>query len=274
MIGHIFGDRLYSSGIGGPFYSLASGLTGYGKGIPMRFIFPLWTPLALLVCAVCPPAYAIFMSRVYPSRIDAPKAPLAASVIAARGELLMALLIWWIVLIAGYEAVSYIVQSQGEIYAKAARAGRNLQMATPDQMAYVTAVTRSYFAFAFVLMMSLFLTLTLSLAGLSQCQNPLRHSLRAMFFNLPGYIALAMALLIAFAFIEKEFSTLKLRYISGFMLGRKQFDPTWPFLILRVYLLGAFCTAAALCSALSLRLWRPFPGSDPDETVKSGKDSN
>ncbi|MGN0909479.1 MAG: hypothetical protein ACI4NA_07635 [Succinivibrio sp.] len=258
MIGKIIGDHLFSSGIGGPFYSLKCGLTGVGKDIPFAFIFPLFTPVALVICALCPPAYAVIISRALSPVPGTTRQRLDATVIAARGELLMALVFWWIVLIAGYQAVSYVISSEGEIYAKAARAGQNLQLATPEQMAYVAAVMRSYFIYAFALMMALFLSLTLSMAGLALKPSPLKLSLRAVFVNLPGYIALAMAMLIAFAFLEKEFSTLKMRHITGFMLGRKSFDPTWPFLILRIYLVGAFCAAAALCSALSLRLWRPF----------------
>ena len=270
MIGHVIGDRLFSSGIGGPFYSLKCGLTGACRDIPLRFIFPLFTPLALACCAVCPPAYAVVMSRGLPARPQPQRLPLAASVIAARGELLMALIIWWLVVIAGYEAVSFVVESEGEVYARAANAGRSLQMATPEQMAYVAAVMRSYFAYAFALMMALLFCLTLSMAGLSQCPGALWLSLRAMLVNIPGYVALAMALLIAFAFIEKEYSALKVRHIMGFMLGRKQFDPTWPFLILRIYLAGAFCAAAALCAALSLRLWRPFKEEDKPGDAKAG----
>ncbi len=271
MIGHVIGDRLFSSGIGGPFYSLKCALSGASRDIPLRFIFPLFTPLALICCAICPPAYAVVMSRGLPARVGSPRLPVGASIIAARGELLMALIIWWLVVIAGYEAVSFVVGSETEIYAKAARTGQSLQMATPEQMSYVAAVMRCYFIYAFVLMMALLFTLTLSMAGLSQSPNPLKLSLRAMFVNIPGYVALCMALLIAFAFIEKEYSALKMRHIMGFMLGKKQFDPTWPFLILRIYLIGAFCAAAALCAALSLRMWRPFKDEDKPKDAKAGR---
>ncbi len=262
MIGKILGDRLFSSGIGGPFYSIKCSLTGFGRDIPFRFICPLLTPLTLILCFICPPAYAVIMSRAFPPAHGEIRQPVGLTVFNARGELLIAAVFWWFMLIAGYEVVSFVISAESEIYAKAARAGKSLQLATPEQMAYVTAVTRSYFALAFVLMLSLILSLTMSFAGLSRSVSPLKLTLRAVFVNLPGYICLLMVMLILFAFIEKEFSTLKIRHITGFMLGRKNFDPTWPFLILRIYLLGAFCAAAALCSALSLRLWVPFKNDE------------
>jgi hypothetical protein len=273
MIGKIIGDRLFSSGIGGPFYSMKCGLTGFGKDIPFRFIFPLFTPFALLLCAVCPPAYAVVISRAVPPRADSPRLPLWRSVSAARGELLFALLLWWLVMVAGYEIVSLVIssasadlsQTLAKLGADSTAAGqtenglRNIwQQANDSQMKFATLSMSCYFSFAFVLMLALFESLTLSMAGLSQSPSPVKLSLRAVFVNLPGYIALVMVILLAFAFIEQQYSSFKIRYMSGFMFSRQNFDPTWPFLILRIYLLGAFCAAAALCSALSLRLWRPF----------------
>lgn len=252
-------DCVHSSGVGGPFYSLIAGLTGYAKHQRMAVITPLISPLTLLVCLLCPPLYAWFFHRGCISTLEgrAPLPPLALELRAHLGALLMGTLAWWLALIAAYMAVTYRMDVMLIAYQDAAKAHQALQIGTPEQLEYSQGVTQTISIAGLVLVLVLALIMNFCFAALENMQDALPQALKAFGVNLPGYLLLAVVAVVVFAVIERYFAVLKLRYLEAYILGREEFDPAIPFIVLRIYAGNVVMVALAMMGVIALKI-HPF----------------
>jgi hypothetical protein len=256
MIGKILGDRLFSSGIGGPFLCLKGGLTGLFPGVGARFITPLLSPFLLLTGALAPSVWALLLrSGCRDQRQALMQGKGFLQLLRENlGAALMGTLAWWAVLCGAYEAISWRTGVLAQRYAEAAMAHKVLQIATPEQLEYSQALLTMYAAAALLLMLIFSLIVLWSLAATLNLRAPFAHALRAFGANAPGYLLLAALAVCVFGIIEKEFAVLKLSYLEGYILGQERFNPTWPFLALRIWLSCAFMSAFGLMAALALRI--------------------
>lgn len=252
-------DCVHSSGVGGPFYSLIAGLTGYAKHQKMAVITPLISPVTLVVCLLCPPLYAWFFHRGCLSSLPEKPAfrPLSEDLRASLGALLMGTLAWWVALIVAYMVVNYRMDIMLIAYEDAARAHQALQIGTPEQLDYSQGVVQTISIAGLVLLMVLGLILNFAFAALHGMTSPAAAAFKAFAVNLPGYLLLAVIAVVVFAVIERYFAVLKLRYLEAYILNREEFDPAIPFILLRLYAGSVFMVAMAMMGVIALRIY-PF----------------
>ena len=245
-------------GIGGPFLCLINGLTGYLKNHRTGFILcPVFTPFFILASVFFPPLFAVFvkgqLDRTHIGLILPPKRS------DNREWLQLALLnlCWWILLYIAYRFIDYRTEVLLDIYRSSVQGQQVLQIATPEQLQYANSLTQTYCYVAYVLLLALSLIFTLSMSFKTQLPNAAGSALKGFFSNLPGYLVIITVMIVSFTILERYFAYYKLQAIESIVLDKKEFfDPAWPFLILRIYLSGAFALALALLSAGSIGIYK------------------
>lgn len=252
-------DCVHSSGVGGPFYSMLAGLTGYAKHQKMSVITPILAPITLLVCVLSPTLYAWFFYRgcVLKQAIIKPYRSLFDEFRSSLGMLLMGSLFWWICLVGAYFIVTYRMDVMLIAYEDAARAHQVLQIGTPEQLEYSKGVTQTLSIAGLVLLLMLYLIMNVTFAFFHGLQDPILAALKAFAVNLPGYLLLAVVAVVVFAVIERYFAVLKLRYLEAYILEREEFDPAIAFIILRLYAGSVFMVAGAMMGVIALKIY-PF----------------
>ncbi len=223
----------------------------------MRYITPLICFITVPLALISPALYACFVRCGLRGEIKgATGIAVLPKMILGKLPLMIMLTLAWYLAIA--IAIFYIdIQSNQAmaIYEEAAKSHQVLQIGTPEQLEFSRKVTQAiaYCGLALVLIFSILTSIAMATAN---NKNAVTAGLKAFLVNLPGYIVLAVITIVAFAIIEKYFAILKLRFIEASIMNKEEFDPFWPFMILRLYALNAVAVASAIMAAISLKLCR------------------
>ena len=249
-------DCLHSSGVGGPFYSLFAGLTGICAGCAMRFITPVLAPFTLTAALLSPALHAFFVRSGCSNGKD--PAPAFKGFLSSLKQnwsfVLLVTLAWWVCIAGALLFFEYKSHEAMLIYEQAASEHQVLQIGTEEQQEHSHALVQTIAVSGLCLLLVFSLLSALSFAAVSKRRDPFITGFKAWGVNLPGHLLLAVIVVVAFAITEKYFAVLKLRYIEGLILKRDEFDPALTFIVLRIYILNAAATAAALMAAFSLKI--------------------
>lgn len=166
------------------------------------------------------------------------------------GVLLGYYLVWGVVYFWSSTAAYRAMQA----YMEAARQNQVLQIATPEQLAYANHMTAIFTIVGVVLVLSLVVSFALTFLGILQYRRIAWQLVLLIGKNLPG-LAMLTALFYAIILImERYYAHLRIIAVEAMIRGSEYFDPSVPFIVLRLYVGAVLLMALALTVGMSLHV--------------------
>lgn len=240
-----------AAGVGGAFYALFVGLSGWVKSGRGFSLCPIFCPLFLLFALVFPPFLMLYVLWAL-KKPDASFTPLG-ELKSKRGSYLGL----WLMYMAGaaviYTAFDYYTAYITQVYAHKAAAEQTLQIATPSQIDYANAFNLALAGagFAFYILLAFIFLAAVSMA-LNEGAN-LKSAGKKLLSVLPSVLILAALMVGVMGLIERAFAHFKMQAIEAIVLNQPYTDLSMLFLALRIYVLSSFAAACALIAAMAYR---------------------
>lgn len=166
------------------------------------------------------------------------------------GVLLGYYLVWGVVYFWSSTAAYRAMQA----YMEAARQNQVLQIATPEQLAYANHMTAIFTIVGVVLVLSLVVSFALTFLGILQYRRIAWQLVLLIGKNLPG-LAMLTALFYAIILImERYYAHLRIIAVEAMIRGSEYFDPSVPFIVLRLYVGAVLFMTLALTLGMSLHV--------------------
>lgn len=179
---------------------------------------------------------------------------LTQSIKSHIGLLLGVLLGYYLVWGAVYFWSSTAAYRAMQAYMEAARQNQVLQIATPEQLAYANHMTAIFTIAGVVLVLSLVVSFALTFLGILQYRRIAWQLVLLIGKNLPG-LAMLTALFYAIILImERYYAHLRIIAVEAMIRGTEYFDPSVPFIVLRLYVGAVLLMALALTVGMSLHV--------------------
>lgn len=166
------------------------------------------------------------------------------------GVLLGYYLVWGVVYFWSSTAAYRAMQA----YMEAARQNHVLQIATPEQLAYANHMTAIFTISGVVLVLALVVSFALTFLGILQYRKIAWQLVLLIGKNLPG-LAMLTALFYAIILImERYYAHLRIIAVEAMIRGSEYFDPSVPFIVLRLYVGAVLLMTLALTLGMSLHV--------------------
>lgn len=170
------------------------------------------------------------------------------------GFLLAVLLGYYMTLVAVYFAVSNASYKAMQIYMEAARKNQVLQIATPEQLTYANHMTTIFTIAGVIIIFALVLCFALTFIRLLPYKKIAATCLLLVLKNLPGLALLTAIFYAMILLIERYYAHFRIIAVEAMIRGVDYFDPTLPFIILRLYVGAVLLMSFALSLSMGLHL--------------------
>lgn len=210
----------------------------------------------------------------------------AAFISAHMKTLALSLLSYYVVFFSTFVVAAFAISNAMMIYVEKAKTSHQLQIATTEQLAYANAVN-SVLTIAgiviFVTILMIFAVVFVSAikdvtinAAKSEAQQAeaegrgnaaaeiaaqgeaisklgtFSTAVATVLKNLPGLALLMCILYAVFVIVERYYAHMRVTAIEAMVLGQPYFDPSLPFIVIRLYIIYAFCLAFASVILMAL----------------------
>lgn len=210
----------------------------------------------------------------------------AAFISAHMKTLALSLLSYYVVFFSTFVVAAFAISNAMMIYVEKAKTSHQLQIATAEQLAYANAVN-SVLTIAgiviFVTILMIFAVVFVSAikdvtinAAKSEAQQAeaegrgnaaaqiaaqgeaisklgtFSTAVATVLKNLPGLALLMCILYAVFVIVERYYAHMRVTAIEAMVLGQPYFDPSLPFIVIRLYIIYAFCLAFASVILMAL----------------------
>ncbi len=214
-------------------------------------ISPLVSLVTVPFVALFPGLYALLLVRSAEQRRGLLGFSFNDRIHAFARELLAAQALWWLFLYGLGLIIDHRTQIIVATFERKARAHQVLQLATPEQlelnhsMMVLLGLCAAAFLLGLYLMLSYFMHLS------TRGGSPLRFALRSLLSNLPLIALIAGLTVLTLIIIERHYAHFRLQAFEAYVMGQEAFDPTMPFLLIRLLCLNAFLVWLILAAALA-----------------------
>lgn len=178
--------------------------------------------------------------------------------------------IYWLALSVVIYGMNFFATLAVEKYRASAMRHQVLKIVTPEQIDYANTIVMILSIGGSILLAAMLLVFAMTLVAATNCLYPKTVASKVLIKNIPGVVSVSCLMYAVCVIVERYYAHYTLIAYENILLGHDYFNPTWLFILLRLYLICAFLTSFVLTMMMSLKL---LPGAfviRPKPTQESG----